>query len=163
KLSAQLRFGPGQMRVYARTPRPVGGVQVLTPTVSRDYTVTQEPLSVEIGAVVTDTKGRVLSGSIPLQVQVIDPLGGTRYDLYRGTDRGMFKLRLPLAVNDPAGKWQVVVRELLSNTEDRGSFTTAAVPQCGAVAGATPRAVYFGNERENLYRFFRTHKDLTIA
>jgi hypothetical protein len=75
----------------------------------------------------------------------------------------MFKLKLPLAVNDPAGKWQVVVRELLSNTEDRGSFTTAAVPQCGAVAGATPRAVYFGNERENLYRFFRTHKDLTIA
>ena len=162
-LAAEFRFGPGQMRVFARTAHPIGGVQVLTPTLFRDYTVAQDPLNVEIAAVVTSDKGRVLSGAIPLQIQVVDPLGVSRYDLYRATDRGLFKIKLPLAINDPPGKWKVIVRELLSGKEDVARFTTKAPAQCAAVAGATPRAVSFGNDRDNVYRMLRTHKDVTIA
>src|SRR5262249_405320 len=144
-LAGQFRFGPGQMRVFARTARPIGGGQALTPTVQRDYTVAQDPFNVEVGAIITDTKGRVLAGAAPLGIKLIDPKGHTRYELWRATDRGMIKLKLPLAVNDPAGKWQVVVREMLTGTEDRTEFTTTAPAQCAAVAGASARALSFGN------------------
>jgi hypothetical protein len=166
--SANFRFGPGQMRVFARTARPISGVQALTPLVVQDYTMDQEPLRVEVGAAVVgkfakEEQARVLAGSIPLQIRVLDPRGVIRYDLYRAADRGQFRIDLPLAVNDPAGDWTVVIRELLDNHEDKATFHYQPPKQCGAVAGATPRAVYFGNDRENIYRFFRLHKDITIV
>jgi hypothetical protein len=163
KLSGQFRFGPGQMRVFARTARPIGSVQALTPTVLKDYTLAENPIRVEVGAAVADTKGKVLAGSIPLRVRVIDPLGATRYDLYRATRGGQFKLILPLAANDPKGEWQVVVRELLANTEDTAKFAYAPPAQCGAVAGATRRAVSFAGDLEKIFRFFSLHKEVTIA
>jgi hypothetical protein len=36
-----------------------------------------------------------------LQIVVTDPLGEIRYDLYRATEGGQFKLSLPLGLNDP--------------------------------------------------------------
>jgi hypothetical protein len=162
-VSLPYRFGPGQMRVFAQTERPIGGVQALTPVVSADYTLAQEPVRVEIGAALTDAKGRILAGSAPLQIRLFDPLHKVRYDLYRATDHGVLKLQLPLGLNDPAGQWQVVVRDLLANTEDRVAFTYTPPAQAGALAGATPRAVYFGNDRDNIYRFFRLHHDVTLV
>ncbi|MCY3022450.1 MAG: hypothetical protein NTW87_26010 [Planctomycetota bacterium] len=162
-LSGQFRFGPGQMRVFARTARPVGGVQVLSPAVARDYTVAQNPVRLDIGATVVDDRGRVLAGSVPLHVRVVDPLGVTRYELYRATEQGQFKTSLPLAVNDAGGQWKVVARELLANTEGTAAFAYLPPAQCGALAGAVARAVYFGDERENIFRFFAVHKDVTIV
>src|ERR1019366_3530500 len=104
------------------------------------------------------------AGAIPLQIRLTDPLGVVRYDLYRATDQGgTCRLDLPLAANDPAGAWQLEVRELLNNTHGTARFSLAAVTQCGAVAGATARAVYFGNDRENIYRFFRHGAAVTIV
>ncbi len=161
--AAGIRFGPGQMRVFARTARPIGSIHALKPTVYRDYTVTRDPLGVEISAALSDTTGRPLCGSAPLHIKVIDPLGVTRYDLYRATERGTFQMKLPLAANDPAGEWKVEVKELLSNTADVATFAYTPPVQCGAVAGATARAISFGNDRENIFRFFRSHKDVTIV
>ncbi|HJT77849.1 MAG TPA: hypothetical protein VJ739_11670, partial [Gemmataceae bacterium] len=93
-LAGAFRFGPGQMRVFARTARPLGGVQVLAPVVSRDYTAARDPLHVDLTAVVVDDRGRPLSGSVPLRVEVTDPLHGRRYDLYRATERGILRLTL---------------------------------------------------------------------
>src|SRR5262249_37187195 len=161
-LAAPFRFGPGQMRVFARTARPIGGVQALTPVIFKDYTLPQDPLRVEVGAALTDAKGKVLAGSAPLQIRLIDPLGGVRYDLHRATDRGSLKLNLPLAVNDPAGQWKVQVRELLNNTEDTATFNFAPPTQCNAAAGMARRALAFGNDRDNIYRMFRNQKQATI-
>lgn len=162
-LAAAVRFGPGQMRAYARTARPIGGVQALTPVVYKDYTLAQEPVRVEVAAALADNKGRILSGSAPLQVRLIDPLGGVRYDLNRATERGSLKLNLPLAVNDPAGTWKVVVRELLNNTEDTATFTYTPPAQCNAAAGLARRALAFGNDRDNIYRMFRNHKSVSVV
>jgi hypothetical protein len=159
----QFRFGAGQMRVFARTARPVGGVKVSMPQVERDYTAAQAPLRVEIAGALLDNAGGVLSGSAPLRIVVRDPLGNVRYDLYRATRLGAFSVTLPLALNDPPGAWNVTVRELLANTESATSFHVEAVPQCGALAGATWRAVHFGNDRDNIFRFFRTHQDVTLV
>jgi len=84
RLRARLRFGPGQMRVFARTARPIGGVHALTPVVHRDYTTDRAPVRVEIGATLLDEGGRVLAASAPLHIRVIDPLGVTRYGSVEG-------------------------------------------------------------------------------
>ena len=161
-LKAGLRYGPGQMRALVRTARPIGGVQALTPAVIADYTVAT-PIRVQVGATLLDKQGGVLSGSAPLEIKVVDPLGAVRYDIFRATKLGTFRDELPLAANDPAGEWKVTVSELLSGTSGTASFTFKPAPQCGAIAGVQQRAVSFGLDREHIYRFFRTHRNVTIV
>jgi hypothetical protein len=163
KLSGSFRFGPGQMRVFARTARPIGTVKALTPVVTRDLVQEQMPIRVEVGATLLDSKGGVLSGSAPLHVQVIDPLGGIRHELYRATRLGTFTITLPLAANDPPGEWKVVVQELLNNTTDTTAFRYAPPPRVRSIAGATPRAVSAANDRDNAFRFARLFHEVTIV
>ncbi len=162
-LSGQFRFGVGQMRVFARTTRPIGGVQVASPTLFRDYTVANAPLHLDVTASLVDEQQTLLSGSAPMEIKLLDPLGVTRYDLYRATDHGVLKESLPLAANDPAGTWTVVVTELLSNKAGHACWSYTPPAQCGALAGATQRAVYFGNDWEHINKFFRTQQDVTIV
>ncbi len=163
KLAARLRFGPGEMRVFARTARDIAAVRVATPMLRRDYTVEQDPIRLELAAAVVDAQGGLLSGSIPLEIRLIDPLGTVRYQLYRATDRGMLTLSLPLGLNDPPGKWQISVRELLANREGTAEFDNLAASSCGWLAGATQRAVFFGPDRKNVFRFARLHRSVTIV
>ncbi len=162
-LSADFRFGPGEMRVFARTARPIGSVQVMPPVVYKDYTLQKNPIRLDLTAMVADTKGRILSGSIPLQIRVTDPLGAVRFELFRATDRGTCHVELPLAVNDANGQWTVTVRELLANTEDTATFAYGTPKSCGALAGAIPRATYFSDDRSHIFKFFRTHRMVTIV
>jgi hypothetical protein len=159
----RFRFGPGQMRVFARTARPLGGVRLATPLLSRKLSDERSPVTLDISATLIDDKGRTLSGSAPLLVRVVDPLGVTRHQLYRATRLGAFQATLPLAANDPSGRWKVVVRELLNNGEDSVSFTFTASPRAAAIAGATRRAVYFGNDLDNIFRFARNHRSVTVV
>ncbi len=163
RLVAQLRFGPGQMRAFARTARPIARVSVGTPLVRRDFTSRDAPLCVELAAAVLDSAGGLVSGSIPLRIRMIDPAGAVRYDLHRATDRGTLAMSLPLALNDPAGKWQVTVEELLGLNRGAAAFELEAVTTCCAAAGATPRAVFFGPDRKNVFRFVRVHQSATIV
>jgi len=162
-LTGKVRFGAGQLRIFARTARPIGGLQLTTPVVSRDYLAETDPINVTLTATLVDELKAPLCGSAPLFIRIVDPLGAQRYTLYRATDQGICKLTLPLAANDPAGKWQVTVRELLSGKESATSFTYQPSKQCGALAGTTPRAVFFGTDWENAFRFFRLHHQVTIV
>jgi hypothetical protein len=159
----KFRFGAGEMRAFARTARPIGGVQVGNPILFKDFTVAQNPLHVKVIATLVDTQGKILVGSAPLQVKLIDPQGAVRYDIYRATDQGICAINLPMAANDPAGQWTVEVTELLNNSKGIAKFAYQPAAQCGALSGATQRAVFFGNDRENIYRFFRAHKEITIV
>ena len=98
-----------------------------------------------------------------MQIRVIDPLGAVRYDLYRATTMGSLQFSLPLAANDPPGQWTVTVKELLDDHVGSAQFTYLPAKQCGALAGATRRAVFFGNDRENIFRFIRTQQSVTIV
>jgi hypothetical protein len=162
KLTTKLRFGAGEMRVFCRTTRPIGGVQTLPPTLFSDFTVAENPLRVTVGAFIVDSNHRPLSGSAPLEITVSDPLGYVRYNLFRATDHGLLKIDLPLAANDAAGEWTVSVRELLTGKEDTTTFKLFSPSTCGAVAGTPVRALIFGSDRENIFRFFRVHKDITL-
>jgi hypothetical protein len=163
RLAANFRFGPGQMRVFARTARPIGGVKALAPVLTRQLVVEREPVRVDAGATLLDAQGGVIAGSAPVHVRVIDPLGSVRHKLTRATRQGTLTIGLPLAANDPAGEWTVEVQELLGNTTDRATFRYDPPIRARGLAGATPRAVYFGNERENVFRFVRTHDRATIV
>jgi hypothetical protein len=163
RLAATVRLGPGAMRVFARAARPIGGVQSLPPVLFADFAAPESPLRVTLGAVLVDADRRVLSGSAPLEILVTDPLGVVRWDLYRATARGVLRLDLPLAANDPAGEWKVVVRELITGQQDATSFVFAPAASCGALAGAPDRAVLFGEDRANLFRFFKLHREVTLV
>jgi hypothetical protein len=163
RLEATVWFGPGQMRLFARTERPVGGVKVGRPVLRRDFTQVNAPIRLEISAALLDNQGGLLSGSAPLQILVVDALGNIRYDLYRATDRGVLQLSLPLALNDPPGKYYVVVREMITGTYDAATFTYPALARGNAAAGATERAVHLTQDRDNIYRFFRSQHHVTIV
>lgn len=161
--AADFRFGPGQMRVFARTAGPIGGVRVGTPTVRRDFTKTEAPITLELGVSVSQANGRLLSGAFPLRIRVVDPLGVARYDLYRATAQGVLNLSLPLAANDPAGEWQVSVTDLLANTRDNATFRYTASAGPSAAAGATWRAVHWPEDRAHVFRFARQFSSVTLV
>ncbi|HUW30039.1 MAG TPA: hypothetical protein VM223_00345 [Planctomycetota bacterium] len=163
KLKATLRFGPGQMRVFARTARPIGGVQVLSAGVVTDYLAAADPVALKLSAVLTDDRGRVLAGSAPMQVVVLDPLGQTRHDVYRAAERGVLDLSLSLAANDPRGEWKVAVRELLAGNECESPFEYRPPAQCGSLAGAAERAIYFADDREKIFTFFAQYEDVSVV
>ncbi len=163
-LTANLRFGPGQFRAFARTTRPVAGVQVVSARMDpAAYTRTGRQNTLCIEAAVVDAAGKALAGALPLAVQVIDPLGVMRYDLFRATDGSQLRLELPLGVNEAVGTWTVRVRELLSGKEGAGTFAYRAPAQCGALAGRTWRASYFHQDYDNIFRFFRLHRNLALV
>ncbi|OPZ28207.1 MAG: hypothetical protein BWZ02_01375 [Lentisphaerae bacterium ADurb.BinA184] len=161
---ATVEFGPGQMLMFARPARPVGGVQVGTPVINQDFTREGEPpIRLELAATLVDTQNRLLAGAAPLEVTVTDPLGVVRYSLYRATDNGVCALTLPLAANDAAGNWTVSVKELLTGKTGSATVAYRPSPQCGALAGAVRRAIYFEADKANVYTFFRNHRQIGIV
>ncbi len=164
KQSASISFAPGQMLAFARTSRPVGGILVGAPSVSCDLTRENEsPIRIELTAALVDNNRQLLAGTAPLQITVTDPVGVARYDLYRAAEGGVCSISLPLAANDAAGKWTVAVKELITNSSGSASFNYQPAAQCGALAGEVPRAVYFWADKENIYKFFRNHREISVV
>lgn len=161
--SALFRFGPGEMRVFARTARPIGGVHVSPIVQFKDFTVSENPINIKLAATLEDAAHDPICGVAPMEIKVVDPLGVTRYDIFRATDDGVVSATLPLAANDPAGSWRVIATELLDNHTAAATFTYKPAGVCGAVAGASPRAVYFGDDRRKIFEFVRRNPIVTIA
>jgi hypothetical protein len=160
---ASLVFGPGQMYALARPARAIGGVQVGSPVLDRDYTREESPLRLDLTATLVDVQKKLLAGTAPMEVKVTDPRGVDRYDVFHDARHGVLSANFPLAANDPAGKWTVTVTELLSRTHGSATFTYHPAPQCGALAGKTAGAVVFGADVPNIFRFFRDHRNVTIV
>ena len=129
KLAGHFRFGPGEMRVFARTARPIGKVAGLTPVVVCDYTKAEQPTVVEVPAYCWMPRAARFCGSVPMQVRLIDPLGNVRYDLYRATDRERSRSVCRWAANDPSGQWKVSLPRI---AQQQGKH--AGVPLCRAAA-----------------------------
>jgi len=162
RLKATLRFGPGQMRAFARTARPIGGVQVISASLVTDY-LASDPVALKLSATLNDDRGRVLAGSAPMQVIVVDALWQTRYDVFRAAERGVLDVTLPLAANDPAGQWKIIVRELLAGKDYESTFMYFPPRQCASVAGAVERAICFPDDRERIFAFFAQHEDVSVV
>lgn len=163
-LVAGLRFGPGQLRVLARTTRPLGALQLRPPVVgAADYTAAGAVRTVAVRAGVAAADGIPLNAVVPVRIVVTDPGGVVRYDLYRATDGGELRLDLPLAVNDPAGTWRVTVRDQLAGRESASTFVYRPPAQAGAVAGQVRRALFFAADYDPIFRFFRVHRNIALV
>ncbi len=162
RATGEFPFGSGEMRVFARTPRPIGGIRVGQPETSSDFTRKDSPITLNIAATLMDDKGGLLAGSAPLRVEISDPQGVVTHDLFRATTQGLLKLALPLAANDPAGTWTVKITELLKNTSGSATFSYAPSSRNGHVLGRVRRAILLDGEEANLFRFGRTHREVTI-
>ncbi|HYG73755.1 MAG TPA: hypothetical protein VEK08_01880 [Planctomycetota bacterium] len=79
KLTGSFRFGAGQMRVFARPARTIGSVSAGAPVVVRELALEKSPVRLDLSASVADEKGKLLSGSVPVHIRVVDPLGATRH------------------------------------------------------------------------------------
>lgn len=163
RLTAHIRFGAGQMRVLARTARPLGALAAGVPQVVRDTLAPHQPLRLELSFAVLDSQHGLVSGAVPLVVRVIDPLGTVRHELVRSTRQGTLQLTLPLAANDPAGRWRVQAEELLAGHAVERQFDLAPWRHPAAAAGELPRAVYFGDELRHICRFVRTFDRVSIV
>lgn len=161
--AGDFRFGPGQMRVFALTARPIGSVKAGRPVLDADFTRREAPIRLRVSAALLDTQGGLLAGAAPLRVRVLDPFGAVRYDLFRATRQGTLNLELPLAANDPAGAWSVEIEDLLARTRDRAGFAFAPPAVCGGLAGSEARALIFEDDRAHILRFFRTHRNAAIV
>ena len=64
-------------------------------------------------ATVLSAKNEPMPGTQPLQVDIVDSRGRRNdHSDYYAADRGLFRMEVPIAVNEPAGTWKVTVREL---------------------------------------------------
>ncbi len=131
-------------------------------------TAAQAPIKVSCSITIADESGGRLSGTIPLHIVVTDPLGAERRAFYRATRNGSLALEFTLAANDPPGKWAVHANDLLRGMQIADAVTTAEFDytppaKCAAIAGATQRAVFAANDIENVFRFARTHHEVTVV
>jgi len=164
KGSVKVEFAAGDMKVFARTAKPIGGVLVFAPVLNMELTREQaSPITMAFTAALVDKAGQPISGTAPMRVVVKNPSGAVRYDLYRATEAGMCHVELPLAANDAAGKWTVTVTDLLAGTNGQASFEYKPLSRARAIAGAVPRAIYFDADKANIYRFFRDQRNVTIV
>ncbi len=161
--AGKVRFGPGQMKVWAMTRAPIGGVKLGAARMTRDFTSKGDLIQVQASAALLDANGALLGGDAPMRVVVIDPLGQVRHEVYRAAKGGVLNVALPLAANDPAGQWTLEVHDLLAKTSDKRTFAYAPARTCSAIAGATRRAVYFAEDWENMFRFARTNREVTVV
>ena len=160
---ATVAFGPGQMVAFARPARAIGGVQIGSPVVSRDFTRAADPLRVEIVASLVDARQTLIAGNAPMRVKITDPVGAVRYDVFRSAHDGVLQAALPLAVNETSGTWTVTVSELLSGMQGVATFVIRSAAECGALAGKTARAAVFVDDVPNIYKFFREHRSVTVV
>src|SRR5262249_43207797 len=61
------------------------------------------------------------------------------------------------------GQWTVTVREGLGGASETVRFGYVSPPRLGSLAGLSERAVFFGNDRRNTFRFARTHEKVTLV
>ncbi|HUW35390.1 MAG TPA: PQQ-binding-like beta-propeller repeat protein, partial [Planctomycetota bacterium] len=88
--------------------------------------------------------------------------GRERYRLYRTAQGGAWEDEIPVAANDPAGTWQVSVRELISGRQYDGEFEVAgAAPKLAETV--LPRPTEILVDRQAIADFLKAKPELTIA
>ncbi|HEX5270571.1 MAG TPA: hypothetical protein VFW33_08805, partial [Gemmataceae bacterium] len=73
------------------------------------------------------------------------------------------QVSVPLGANDPSGNWSVSVEDPVFQSSAATSFHYDAPLRAASLAGASPRAVFFGDDRDNIFRFARLHRNVTIV
>ncbi len=119
-----LHLRPGAGRLLAFTDRPIADVKVRAPA---QGLTPGEPLRVEVEML--DAEGKPVPGAFPLDVRVRSgerEIPGLRRDLSLESGEA---LTLATALDDPAGRWTVSVREGISRRVGTTTIDVAAPPE----------------------------------
>ncbi|MCM8803421.1 MAG: hypothetical protein NC827_09000, partial [Candidatus Omnitrophica bacterium] len=154
-------FGPGHMKIYAILKNPIDKIIIYDPELEINYTK-QPPIILNILSSVINVKGELINSPIPLKIKVIDPTGYIRYQLYRSTENGNINLALPIGINEPEGKWKIIIEELITGRVSEKEFEYTGIQTSPTVIGRIERAIIFEKDKEKIYRFVRNHRQLTI-
>lgn len=176
QLEQPIRFGPGEMRVFFGTRQSIRTILSRpevrstltgeTPAISLNFDasswqgITDPPVPASFHSQVSPSR---LSGSVPLIIEIFDASKNERFSLYRATDGSNAKISVPLALNDVSGAWSVHVMDLMNHSVGRINFDYTPPRSFPALFGANPRAVSADRDRENLFRFARTHHAVSIV
>ncbi len=112
-----LAMGTSEGKMLAIYPEPINDVSV---AVDGDL---RTGGSLRLTAKVLSVDQTSMPGTQPLRVDIVDSKG--RRNDYSGnyaTDRGLFELEVPIALNEPVGKWKVTVRELTTGLSASRDF-----------------------------------------
>lgn len=118
KLKFALSLGPSEGKMLAIYPEAIDEVPV---AVSGEL---RRGGRLQLTASVQSVGRKPMPGTQSLQVEVVDAQGRSNdYSGYYATDRGRFELEIPVALNEPSGKWAVTVRELTTGLSVSREFT----------------------------------------
>ena len=110
-------LGPSEGKMLAVYPGAIGEVRV---TVAGDL---RPGGNLQLEAQVLSGANGPMPGTQPLQVEILDSRGRRNdYSDYYATDRGLFRLAIPIARNEPIGTWKATVRELTTGRSVSKSF-----------------------------------------
>ena len=109
RLQFATHLGPCEGRIYLVLPRPIARVAVKAPAKAA------RGGSADVVVSVLDARGQPARGVVPLEIEIRDPAGrpAERSGHYGARD-GVLRIRLDVAPNDAAGKWEIRARELAS-------------------------------------------------
>jgi hypothetical protein len=120
RTGSSLRFtrklGPCDGDIIAVYPNALEKIAIESPAVLKRGAVNTIVISV------LDSRGKTL-GTQPLQVKLTDPSGAeSLYSDYYATKDGTLKISVTPALNDPAGKWTLQVKDLTAGLEATRTF-----------------------------------------
>ena len=134
----RVTLAPGQARLLAMLPSRIGSVKVATPSV--------DDRTLSIAATLLNGGQALLKASASAEVVVFDESGAERWRLWRRFSRGKLDLALPMAMNEPPGRWSVRVTELFSRQSHATAFTMPK-SDAGNVVSAIDSAEIFNRPR----------------
>ncbi len=116
--SVQVQLEPGWGKLLVAAPEAIGRPEV---TVAEGATVGG---AAELTVQARYASGRSIGGVVPLRVELTSPDGARNdYSRYTATDAdGSWRLSIPIARNEPAGRWSVRVTELIGGNAAVASF-----------------------------------------
>src|SRR5262249_13965895 len=88
-----------------------------------------------VQAEIADAIGGRIDAAAPLEVTVHDPTGTPRYQLSRTAVHGVWDETLPIAANDPPGRWKVTITERMSGMQVSSGvdLSVPSLPRAGQV------------------------------
>jgi len=131
EVALQLRPGAGRLLAFTQAP-----VRTVKATVTPAAITAGQPL--QLKAEILDDAGKAVPGRFPMDIRVIGPAGeiaGLRRDLSLASGESM---TIQTAHNDPAGRWQVALREDISRLQGEAAVEVKASADADKAPGFRP-------------------------
>jgi hypothetical protein len=152
--SFEVDFGPYTARLYALLPEPIGG---LSADVGHE---TRPGRQNGLRIVPKFASGKPVQSPVPLDVCIRSPGGAVRQRFLRTVSAEQPAVEFPLGEDEPPGRWQAEVTELVSGNRVRGEFKVGEAERHDRVRAFNDVVVH---DAQPLEQFLKATKGIEIA